>query len=320
MSRIVFLDLETTYRNDLNLEQLHACGNLITHQTTTPEQVQTHIGDAEIVITNKVVIDASTIQSIHQQVKLICIAATGTNNVDLEAASAFNIPVTNVRDYGTQSVAEHVISLIFSLNRSIPAYQQAINTGQWQKSQQFCLLDYPIREVSGLKLCIVGYGVLGQATARLAKALGMQILIAEQPNKSPREGRLKFEEALAQADIVSLHCPLTEETKHLIDTQAFEIMKSDAILINTARGGIVHEQALVEALTSGKIAAAATDVLTQEPPTQGNILLEKSLPNLMVTPHIAWASQTARQTLVDQLVSIIKTFQEDPQHIMNRVV
>lgn len=320
MSRIAFLDLETTYRNDLNLERLQACGELITHQATTPAQVKTHIGNADIVITNKVMLDAATIQAIHQQVKLICIAATGTNNVDLEAARHFKIPVTNVRDYGTQSVAEHVISLIFSLNRSLPAYQQAVASGQWQKSKQFCLLDYPIRELAGLKLCIISYGVLGQATARLAQALGMEIIIAEQPNQPIRSGRVAFTDALAQADIISLHCPLTKETENLIDAAEFEQMKSDAILINTARGGIVNEQALLTALQTKQIAAAATDVLTQEPPSQGNILLEQHLPNLIITPHIAWASQKARQTLVDQLADIISTFQTDQQKIMNRVI
>lgn len=318
MPRIVFLDLESTHHNDLNLKRLQDCGELITYPFTNAETIHDRINDADIIITNKVIIDKELLEAFRDQIKLICVAATGTNNVDLEAAKQYQIPVTNVRNYGTQSVAEHVISLIFALNRRIPQFQYSIQQGEWQHSQHFCLLGHPIREVAGLNLVIIGYGTLGQATAQLAQNLGMNIFIAERPGQTIREGRISFEEGLKIADVLSLHCPLTPETENLITSKELTLMKPDATLINTARGGIVNEQDLVNALKMGEIGGAGMDVLTKEPPKEGNVLLEANLANLVLTPHIAWASQRARQTLVDQLADIIEAYKQGEW--MNRVI
>jgi glycerate dehydrogenase len=189
------------------------------------------------------------------------------------------------------------------------AYRQALQQGAWQASPHFCLLDYPMPPIAGSTLAIVGYGTLGQAVAQLAQAVGMQLLLAELPNAPLREGRVSFEQALAQADVLSLHCPLTEQTRDLINAERLQQMKSNALLINTARGGMVDEVALVQALKQGWIGGAGIDVLAKEPPDENSPLLQVELPNLIVTPHIAWASQTARQTLVDQLATIIQSWQ-----------
>lgn len=319
MSSAVFLDLGSTSHHDLDLSKLEkACTTLTLYDFTTPEQVLEHIGKAEIVISNKVILNATTLQTLAKQLKLICIAATGTNNVDLQAAQTLGIPVTNIRDYASQSVAEHVIALIFTLKRQLLAYQQAVQQGAWQRSPHFCLLDYPITPIAESTLGIVGYGTLGQATARLAEKLGMQILIAERPQQTPRSGRLAFEQVLQQADILSLHCPLTTETQQMINSERLSLMQPNALLINTARGGLVDEAALLQALKQGVIAGAGIDVLTQEPPKADSLLLQQQLPNLIITPHIAWASLPARQTLIDQLATIIEQFKQG--HSMNRVV
>ena len=321
MPSVVFLDTASTQAGDLDLNVLvnAAQGQLTLWPHTHVEQLRDHIGKANIVISNKVPLDAPLIHSLQDSLKLICVAATGTNNIDLTAAQHFKIPVTNVRDYGSQSVAEHVFSLIFALSRSLPAYQQELNQGAWQRSEQFCLLNHPIRELAGSTLLIIGSGTLGQATARLGQALGLRILFAERPNSPTRTGRIALEEGLKQADIVSLHCPLTPETQHLINAERLKLMQPHALLINTARGGIVDEVALLAALTHGWIGGAGIDVLPQEPPIHGNPLLAAPLTNLIVTPHIAWASRTARQRLIEQLAQIIHTFITTGE-VLNRVV
>lgn len=318
---VVFLDTASTQAGDLDLTPLQqACqGQLTLWPHTRPEQLAEHIGNAAIVISNKIHIYATLMQQLKGSLKLICVAATGTNNIDLKAAQSLKLPVTNVRNYGSQSVAEHVFSLIFALSRSIPAYQQSLHQGEWQRSEQFCLLNHPIREIAGSTLLIIGGGILGQATAKLGEALGMQVLFAERPNTPARTGRIALEEGLKIADVVSLHCPLTHETQHLMNATRLKLMKPTALLINTARGAIVDEVALVQALKEGWIGGAGIDVLPQEPPIQGNVLLEVNLPNLIVTPHIAWASRTARQRLVEQLALIIKTFITTGE-VLNRVV
>ena len=317
--KAVFLDLDSTSHHDLDLSALHGCcAPLVTWGATTLAQRLAHIGDAQIIISNKVLLDAPLLHALKDQVQLICVAATGTNNVDLVTAQQLGIPVTNIRDYASQSVAEHVMAMIFALRRQLPAYQQALQRGEWQNSPHFCLLNYPMDDIAGSQLAIIGYGNLGQATAKLAQAIGMEILIAEQPGQTPRPGRLAFETAVAQADMISLHCPLTANTRDLFNAERLRLMKPSALLINTARGGIVNEADLLQALQQGWIAGAAVDVLTQEPPHADAVLLQTALPNLLVTPHVAWASRKARQTLVDQLASIITRFQQGEW--MNRVV
>lgn len=318
--KAVFLDLgATSYHEDLDLSRLRTvCNELQTWEHTRPGQRLQHIGDANIVISNKVVLDAPLLKSLRHQLKLICVAATGVNNIDLQTAAELGIPVTNIRDYASQSVAEHVMAMIFALRRQLPAWRQALAGGAWQRSPHFCLLDFPINEIAGSTLAIIGYGVLGRAVEQMAQALGMNVIIAEHPDKLPRANRVLFETALASADVVSLHCPLTAETRHLINAERLRQMKSSAILINTARGGIVDEQALLQALQSGGIAAAGIDVVEQEPPPDDSPLLQASLPNLLVTPHIAWASRKARQTLTDQLADVIASWQNG--ELVNRVV
>ncbi|MEZ5448613.1 MAG: D-2-hydroxyacid dehydrogenase [Thiolinea sp.] len=312
MPDAVFLDFGSTSRDDLDLTRLQAaCGSLQLWPYTTLQQRSQHIGKAEVIISNKVMLDAQLLASMQHQIKLICVAATGTNNVDLSAAQRFRIPVTNVRDYASQSVAEHTIALLFALARQIPAYREVLQQGKWQASPHFCLLDYPITELAGKTFGIIGYGMLGKATARLAEALGMQILIADRLDAVHlRPGRVSLDELLTQADVVSLHCPLNEQTRDLINAQRLRQMKPSAFLLNTARGGLVNEADLLAALRSGTIAGAGMDVLEQEPPAADSLLLQAALPNLLLSPHVAWASQRARQTLIDQLADIITAWKQ----------
>lgn len=307
--KAVFLDYASLDQNDLDFSELQAVfENLTLYPASTEEQVLERIQDVDVVITNKVRISAEVIQQL-PQLKLILISATGTNNVDLVQAKKSGIVVCNCQAYGTSAVAQHTLMLMLALSTSVIQYHQAVQKGEWQKAQQFCLLDFPIVELAGKTLGIIGYGELGQAVAQLAKAFGMQIMVGALPNRPQREGRVQLDELLSQADYVSLHCPLTAETKDLIDAKAFDRMKSSAFLINCARGGIVNEQALADALIHKKIAGAATDVLTVEPPKQGNVLLNIDIPNLIITPHSAWGSVDARQRIVQQLMENVKAFQ-----------
>lgn len=315
--RGVFLDRESLDRDDLDLNGLEAViAEWKYFAKTTSSEVDSRIAGADIVITNKVVLTAENI-SRAENLKLICVAATGTNNVDIAAAREKGITVCNVRAYGTASVAQHVLMLMLMLNRQFPAYQQALNDGAWQRSDQFCLMDYPIEDLSGKTLGIIGYGELGRGVAKLAECFGMQVMIAQRPGGEARQDRIPVDELLSRADIISLHCPLTDETRNLIDQRALSLMKPGALLINAARGGIVDEAALLDALQNGRLAGAALDVLEQEPPVNGNILLDVSLPNLIITPHIAWASRQARQRLLDIMVANIQAFLDgQPQNVV----
>ncbi len=265
------------------------------------------IDGASVVISNKVMLDEKALRSV-PGLKLVCIAATGTNNVDLEAAKALAVPVCNVRGYATATVSQHALALILALSTRLIDYHEAVRSGRWQQARQFCLLDYPIRELAGKTLGIVGYGELGRGVARLGEALGMKLLIAQRPGGPAEPGRIALHELLPQVDVLSLHCPLTPKTQNLIGAREFALMKRDAILINTARGGIVDEPALADALRQGRIGGAGVDVLTVEPPVKGNVLLDPDIPNLIVTPHSAWASRETRQRLVDELVTNIRAF------------
>ena len=306
--RGVFLDLRTVDRDDLDLTSLRSVVKQWTcHDWTASSQLIDRIQDADILVTNKVRLDGTALESAHA-LKLVCIAATGTNNIDLAACRDRNITVCNVSGYATPSVVEHVYAQIFNLMRRLLEYRTAIEEGRWQNADDFCLLDFPIRELNGLTLGIVGYGELGRAVGAMGKAFGMNILIAERAGVSPRPGRVPLDDLLAACHVVSLHCPLTEKTRNLIGERELGLMRRDAILVNTARGGIVNEAALLEALRSGRIAGAAIDVLSEEPPHRGNPLLQQSLPNLLVTPHIAWASINARQRLIDEIAANIRAW------------
>ncbi len=297
----VFLDLGSLDNQDLDFSLINELPVVWQyHASTRPDQLVLRLQDAEIIVTNKVILDAAILARL-PQLKLICVAATGVNNVDLTAARYNGIPVCNVTGYATPSVVQHVFMLIFCLLRRLPAYTRALQEGRWQQSEHFCFLDYQIEELQDKILGIVGYGELGQAVAAAAQIFGLSLLIAQRDNKDQRPGRVPLDQLLQEADIVTLHCPLTENTRNLIGAKQLAMMKSDAILINTARGGIVDETALYLALQERRIGGAGIDVFANEPPPADHPLLQTTLDNLIVTPHIAWASRAARQRLINQL-------------------
>lgn len=304
----VFLDLESLDRGDLDLQPLHAAlPQWHMHAATQPADVAARIRDAGVVVSNKVVLDSRTLQSAGV-LELVCIAATGTNNIDLDAAGERGLTVCNVAGYATRSVVEYVFAQLLSLYRQLPAYHADIKSGKWQRAEHFCLLDHPIRELHGQTLGIIGYGELGRAVAEMGRAFGMHVLVAERANAPLRSGRTPLGTVLAESHVVSLHCPLTPDTRNLIGREELDAMREDAVLVNTARGGIVDESALLQALQTGRIAAAVVDVLENEPPRDGNPLLDATLPTLLVTPHIAWASRTSRQQLVNELAENISAW------------
>ena len=306
--KAVFLDYESLDQHDLDLSALEASFDTLSlYPSTSPAQLLERVQHADVIISNKVIVDAATIQQC-LNLKLILISATGTNNIDLIQARAQGIVVCNCQGYGTSAVAQHTLTLMLALATSLLQYDRAVQQGQWNTSPIFCLLDFPIVELEGKTLGILGYGELGQAVAKLAEAFGMKILVGSLPNRPSDSTRIPFATLLPQVDFLSLHCPLTEDTRDLIDAKAFDAMKPSAFLINCARGGIVNEQALADALVQGKIAGAATDVLTVEPPKEGNVLLDSHLPNLIVTPHSAWGSVDARQRIVKQMVENAEAF------------
>ena len=306
--KAVFLDYQSLDKQDLDFSGLEAqFDDLTLYPVTTAAEVAQRIQGADVIISNKVHINAEHMQ-LNPQLKLILISATGTNNVDLVHAQQQGIVVCNCQAYGTAAVAQHTLMLMLNLATSFRQYDRAVQQGDWQKADQFCLLDFPIIELAGKTLGIVGYGELGQAVAHLAKAFGMKIMIGALPNRPTGAERVVFSEMLAQVDFLSLHCPLTEETRDLLNHESLAQMKASAFVINCARGGVVNESALAEALKSGKIAGAATDVLTVEPPKQGNVLLDPSIPNLIITPHSAWGSVDARQRIVQQMVENVEAF------------
>lgn len=308
--RGVFLDSATVDQRDLDLDTLKASlPDWSIRTATSASEVKRAIRNADIVVSNKVMLDRETLQSANT-LKLICVAATGTNNIDLTAAAEFGITVCNARGYATTSVVEHVFSLILALTRRLHDHRTAVSEGKWHNAESFCLLDYPVRELAGQTLGIIGYGELGSAVATIGKAFGMNILIAQRPGGASQTGRTPLQQLLSQSDIISLHCPLTDTTHNLIDHSEFALMNRNTLLINTARGGIVNETALKQALQSGQIAGAAIDVLSEEPPRHGNPLLDEPIPNLIVTPHIAWASINARQSLINELTKNIHAFLE----------
>lgn len=313
----VILDLDSLHPDDLHLDGLLAgLPAWELHGHTRPDELAARLAGHDLAITNKCPLDAGALAA--SRLKLVCIAATGTNNVDLEAARRLGIGVCNVTAYATPSVAEHTFALILSLTRRLSEQRRAAR-GQWPQSPHFCVLDYPVGELAGQTLGIVGYGELGRAVARLGEAFGMRVLISERPGTAePRPGRTPFPTLLRTADVLSLHCPLTPQTQGLIDAAALQCMPRHALLINTARGGIVDEDALLAALQSGQLGGAALDVLASEPPPARHPLLTADLPNLIVTPHVAWAAREARQRLVDELQANIEAFQAGEDR--NRIV
>ncbi|UNG19762.1 2-hydroxyacid dehydrogenase [Stutzerimonas zhaodongensis] len=299
--RAVFLDLSPLDQGDLDLAPLQsAFAELTCHTQTSETQIVDRLQGAEVAIVNKVALSDATLAAC-PDLKLILVAATGVNNIDLAAAKQRGIAVCNCQAYGTATVAQHTLMLLLALATRLPDYQAAVARGRWQESGQFCLLDFPIIELAGKTLGVLGHGELGGAVAKLAEALGMRVLVGNLPGRPPRPDRLELDELLPQIDALTLHCPLTEQTRNLIGARELQLMKPAAFIINTARGGLIDEQALADTLRSGHLGGAATDVLISEPPSNDNPLLAADVPRLIVTPHSAWGSREARQRIVGQL-------------------
>jgi len=315
--RAAFLDLSSLGPSDLDFSALQASVKCLhSYDHTRPQEVLERLQGMDIAIVNKVVLNAEILAQL-PQLKHILVAATGANNVDLNQARQLGISVQNCQAYGVDSVAQHALMLMLTLSTRLLDYRDAIQQGKWSQSRNFCLLDFPVESLAGKTLGIVGYGELGKGVARLAEAFGMQVLIATRPGQASYDERLSLHDMLPQVDILSLHCPLTADTKNLIALPQLQAMKSSALLINCARGGIVNETDLIIALQTKTIAGAATDVLSVEPPPADHPLLHYQANNLIITPHSAWASRKARQTIVQQLAeNILSLASPKPQFLI----
>ncbi|HEU5235965.1 MAG TPA: D-2-hydroxyacid dehydrogenase [Pyrinomonadaceae bacterium] len=314
MERIVFLERNTIPAKFRAPKFDH---EWVEYGESLPEQVSDRVRTATVIISNKLSLREAEL-SPAKDLKLIAIAATGSDCVDLDYCRAHGIAVCHVRGYATNSVPEHVLMMILALRRNLLAYRRDVQDGLWNQSKQFCLLTQELHDIRNSTLGIIGYGSIGKAMARLAESVGMRIIISERKHASEvRPARMRFEDLLRQSDIVSLHCPLNDETRDLIGQSELRTMKRTALLINTARGALIAEAALIEALRSGQIAGAGIDVLREEPPREGSPLLNLDLPNLIVTPHVAWASNEAVQTLADQVIDNIEAFVAgEPQNLL----
>jgi glycerate dehydrogenase len=314
MQRIVFVE-----RNTFNIEfpRPSFAHEWIEFGETTRDQIIERLSGASIVICNKLQLRREVLSQL-RDLKLIAVAATGVDNIDLEFCREQGIAVCNTRGYATTSVPEHVLMLMLALRRSLVPYHTEVRLGAWQQARQFCLLDQPINDLRGATLGIVGYGKIGKSVERLAVALGMNVLVAEHKGvETVRAGRTSFSDVLKTSDVISLHCPLNKETKDLIGTPELRMMKPGSILINTARGGLLNDEALLEALKQGHLGGAGIDVLRNEPPREGNLLVETDYPNLLVTPHNAWASRQAMEALSKQLIANLEAFvRGEPQNLV----
>lgn len=318
LRRAVFLDHSSLDLGDLDLSRLRGCfDELQLHPTTAPHEVAERLQGASVAITNKVHLDAAALAAC-PDLRLILVSATGTNNVDLQAARAQGIVVSNCQGYGTPSVAQHTLALLLALATRLSDYQQAVADGKWAQARQFCLLDFPIVELEGKTLGLLGHGELGGAVARLAEAFGMRVLSGQLPGRPARDDRLSLAELLPQVDALTLHCPLNDSTRNMIGAAELALLKPGAFVVNTARGGLIDEQALADALRSGHLGGAATDVLSVEPPVNGNPLLAGDIPRLVVTPHSAWGAVEARQRIVGQLAENAEAFlQGNPRRVVS---
>ena len=314
MHRIVFLDRSSLVAT---LKKPSFAHTWVDHPTTTPGEVVERLSGATIAVTNKIPLRKDALAEL-PELKLIAVAATGTDIVDVADCKARGIVVSNIRNYAVATLPEHVFTLILALRRNLVAYRADVEAGKWQASTAFCLLDHPLHDLSGSTLGVIGLGALGARVAKLGRAFGMRVL-GYDPVAPTGEGvtTATVPEILAQSDVVSLHLPLTPTTRNMIGAAELATMKPTALLINTARGGLVDEAALASALKSGKLGGAGFDVLTKEPPDDANPLLRLRLPNFILTPHIAWASAEAMQGLADQLVENIELFVKGtPRHVV----
>ncbi len=307
--RAAFLDF-ATLGPGVDTAPLDALADVAYHTSTPLERAAERLDGVDIAIVNKARIDADTIDK-STALKLIVLAATGSDNVDVEAAKRGGIGVANIRDYCTAAVVQHVFALVLGLTRKLAEYQAAIYAGAWQTSETFALFDFPIQELTGKNLGVIGYGTLGCGVAELGRCLGMNVLIGARPGMPASEvpdGRLPIDDVLDSADVLSLHCPLTDATRGLIGESQLRRMKNDALLINTARGALIDSRALVAALKAGEIGGAGIDVMEVEPPRGDEPLLEPGIPNLILTPHIAWTARESRQRALDQVAENISDF------------
>ena len=308
--KAAFLDYATVGSDELDLSPLEALTDeLLIYDNTRADEAAARIDGCEFVYINKVRMTREILESAGS-LRFIGLLATGVDNVDLETARNRGIAVCNIRAYCTNPVVEHIFGVLLNLAHSIGLFHESVRRGDWQQGATFCMLDHPIRELAAMTIGIVGHGELGRGVARLASAFGMQVLISKRPG-SPGDtpaDRLEFEDVLRKADVLSLHCPLTEETRNLIGAHELQLMKPSAILVNTARGALVDSGALVDALKTGTISAAAIDVLRVEPPVDGDPLLDYRGNNLIVTPHIAWATSEARQNAVNEVAANVRAF------------
>lgn len=322
--RSVFLDYATVSTGDLDSGSLErACPALTLFDVTPPAAIAERVDGASVVLINKVRITRELIMGA-PALRLIALAATGTDNVDLEAARERGIAVCNIRDYCTPSVVQHVLGAILALTHRFADYSRLVKEGRWGESPQFTMLDFPIRELAGRTLGVVGYGALGRAVAAVCQqALGMRVLVAQRAGGDARDAgaasaedglarggthRLPLAALLPQVDVLTLHCPLTPATRGLLGAAQLALMKPDAVLVNTARGALIDLQALASALRAGRLGGAAIDVLPEEPPVSGSPLLAPDLPNLIVTPHIAWAARESRQRALDEMAANVADF------------
>jgi glycerate dehydrogenase len=312
--RIVFLDRSTLQATVRRPAFEHTWQE---YPVTQVSELAERLRGATIAITNKVPLRAAMLQRL-PELKMIAVAATGYDVIDIDFCKANRIAVANIRNYAVHTVPEHAFALITTLRRNLLAYRQDVERGRWQQVDQFCFFDHPIRDLHGATIGIIGEGVLGQGTATIARGFGMKVLFADHaPPKAAGVVFTPFDEVLAQSDVISLHLPLSAETRDMIGIEQLRKMKRTAILINTARGGLVDEQALAQALKDGLIAGAGFDVLSKEPPKEGNPLLDLHLPNFILTPHVAWASDGAMQFLADQLIDNIEAFvRGSPQNLV----
>jgi glycerate dehydrogenase len=305
MERIVFLDSDTLRADVRKPSFEHTWTNFKSSDRT---QVAERLRAATIAITNKVPVRADALSQL-TSLKLISVAATGTDIVDVGACQSRGIVVQNIRNYADTTLPEHVFAMVLALRRNLFAYRADVEAGRWQRSEHFCLLAHPIHDLSRSTLGLIGFGALGRAVAGLGIAFGMRVLAFDvRPVSSPGVEPASFARILEASDVISLHVPLTSETSNLIGTRELARMKPNCLLINTARGGLVDEQALVDALREGRIGGAGFDVLSVEPPHSGNPLVQLNLPNFILTPHIAWASAEAMQALADQLIGNLESF------------
>lgn len=319
--RIVFLDASTIDCGRISFDRFKSGWDCEFQTMTSPAELPGRIAGRQVAVTNKVVFDAETLARPEAaDLKLIAIAATGTNNVDLDAAKARGVAVCNVAGYSTEAVAQQTFAMILELMSHAGRYSREVSEGAWERSPIFTLLTHEIRELAGRTMGIVGYGRIGRAVARVARGFGMQVIVTDQyAAGSGEETFVGLEELLRKADVVSVHCPLTPETRNLIDAKAIGMMKPEAVIVNAARGGIVDEAALIDALRRGRIAGAATDVLTVEPPTADHPMARaaRELENLLITPHVAWASFDARRRLLEEIALNIEAFERGGER--NRV-